>query len=268
MSYGDDNQGDSSDEETYINDQNMIDNQLDYDNPYINTYNYKEPLITKPNFLKSKKKFNEQEFSNSIMSKNLTDETQRDIDDYNYPKGTQHYWIAAFYTNDMSEKSWWAKIKLYFTSCVVMKTTKDPFTHCVLIDMNNYAWNVEDGGQVTPIYKKKFSRDGFGNFRKINMAPESYISGHKFIRKQQGKPFNWKSFWYNHIPFVKNLYPPVYTNEKSWYCSELCVRGLQHSRIIPTNVVPHTSHPHSFYDLIKNKSTECDHITAINYKKN
>ena len=233
--------------------------EMDFNDGFYND-NYDQPLIDKAN---EKNNFTNQLLNNDVENTRQYDGNNRF--NYNFPEGTQHYFICAFYTNDMSKKTRKQKLKLYLTTATVMKTIKNPFTHCTLIDMNNHSWDVQDGGFVRAIYQKKFTRGGYGNFQKVCISKENYKNAHMFLRKQEGKPFDWKSFWWNFIPFgIKNCYVPVNTHGESWFCSSLCTKIMQVAQIIPNHIAPNCTHPHKFYDLIIDKSTACDNITAIN----
>lgn len=58
---------------------------------------------------------------------------------------------------------------------------------------------------------------------------------------------------YDYIGILRFLIPSIGQSETKWFCSELCVAGLQTIGLLPT-YTPHNIHPNKLYKILKGKA--------------
>lgn len=133
----------------------------------------------------------------------------------------------AFYKAEFGR--WYEKLIAWYTI--------GPFSHCELVFGDDwFSSSPRDGGVR---YKKIFAVPGRWVFLEID-ANSDLIRN--WCDTQVGKKYDWRGFF--------NFILPIGYSRSKWFCSEICVAGLQQAGVL-LGEKPHRFSPNCLWRMLQ-----------------
>ena len=117
-----------------------------------------------------------------------------------------------------------------------------PYIHCELILPGGEALSILANGNVFLTPAKRFSRSDW-SFMRTTIGETERRALYAWACAQQGKPFNKVGYYTQPVMGWSG-------GGDSYFCSELCTKGLQMAGVMRQDVRPHTLSPGSLHAML------------------
>ena len=121
--------------------------------------------------------------------------------------------------------------------------TRSKYSHCELVFDGDLRFSADPEMPMHTRFSLKEMEPGKWDFIELPLDPEQENEIHAYFLTEMNCRYDWVGI------FLSQFIPLGYQSESKWFCSEVCVAGLQQAGLL-TDIKPNRVSPGKLYKLL------------------